>query len=260
MSDKPDGPAYHLHMAAPTIHLSFDQDWAPAWTSLVLRDALAAAGVQATLFVTHPCSSLEHLREDGWELGWHPNYLPGSSHGSSLEEVLDTMASWVPEARGVRAHCLIRGTPYLQAYRELNLIYDASDLRDAETDLKPFVSWTGLVRLPIFFEDDVHLERNLPVRLSALRLSEPGLKVFTFHPVLVALNAADLDSYRALKADLAKRDIPLTHASHEDFAAHRQDACPGMADLLSELLAAHMGGSIRIGSPLHEVAKQALLS
>ena len=67
MSDKPAGPAYHLHMAAPTIHLSFDQDWAPAWTSLALGDALAAAGVNATLFVTHPCSSLERLREDGWE-------------------------------------------------------------------------------------------------------------------------------------------------------------------------------------------------
>ena len=77
------------------------------------------------------------------------------------------MHEWVPEARGVRAHCLIRGTPHLLAYRQRNLIYDASDLHDGEANLKPFLSWTGMVRLPIFFEDDVHLERGHTCSLDA---------------------------------------------------------------------------------------------
>ena len=245
-------------MATPTIHLSFDQDWAPAWASLALKDALAAAGVRGTLFVTHPCPSLDALRENDWELGWHPNYLPGSSHGQNIDDVLETMASWVPDARGVRAHCLIRGTPHLLAYRERQLVYDASDLRDGEANLKPFVSWTNVVRLPIFFEDDVHLERGLPCTLDSLGLRQPGLKIFTFHPILVALNSVSLESYRAMKADLAKQGIALSDARREHIAAYRQDDHPGLADLLSELLAAHTRSSLHIGGTLLEVAKAAL--
>jgi len=242
-------------MSTPTIHLSFDQDWAPAWTSLALKDALHAAGVPGTLFVTHPCESLPALRAAGWELGWHPNYLPSSSHGTGIDEVLDTLHAWVPEARGVRAHCLIRGTPYLSAYSDRGLVYDASDLHDGEPNLTPFLSWTGVVRLPIFFEDDVHLERGLSCNLKTLNLDRPGLKIFTFHPILVALNAADLSGYAALKRDLAQRGLALSEANREDIEAYRQDTRPGMADLLSEILAAHMCSSLRIGSSLIEVAK-----
>ncbi|MDP6945192.1 MAG: formyltransferase family protein, partial [Myxococcota bacterium] len=49
--------------AGEVIHLSFDQDWAPAWATLALTDALAEAGLEGTLFVTHDCPSLTALRE-----------------------------------------------------------------------------------------------------------------------------------------------------------------------------------------------------
>jgi hypothetical protein len=239
-------------MAPPTIHLSFDQDWAPAWSTLALRDALASHGVYGTLFGTHDCTSFDALREAGWELGWHPNFMPGSSHGSSMDEVLDTLHGWLPDARGVRAHCLVRGTPYLQAYRSRSLVYDASDLHDGEADLKPFRSWTGLVRLPIFFEDDVHLERGHPCSMDALNLRRPGLKV------LVALNAADLRGYAALKSDLASRGRSLTEATPEDMARHGQAERPGVGDLMHALLAAHGRSELRIGGSLAEVAQAAL--
>lgn len=219
------------------IYLSFDQDWAPPWATRWLTDTLRDAGLQGTLFVTHPCESLEVLRREGHvELGWHPNFLPGSSHGSTTEEVLDTMARWVPEAVGARAHTLMRGTPLLMAYRARGLRYDAADIFDGRAELSPFESWTGMTRLPIWFEDDVHLERGLECTLEALPLAQQGMKVCTFHPVLVALNAADLDGYQALKHDLARRNIPLTGATREDFAPHRQDERPGVGDLFEALV------------------------
>jgi hypothetical protein len=233
----------------PTIHLSFDQDWAPAWATLKLRDMLRDHGAKATFFVTQDCPSLPALREAGWELGWHPNFLPGSSHGDSLDAVLDTLSGWVPDAKGARAHCLIRGTPYLEAYKARGLSYDAADLHDGEAGLKAFTSWTGLVRLPIFFEDDVHLQRGHEVSVEALGLSRPGLKIFTFHPVLVVLNAADLQSYQALKSDLAAQGTPLPEATEADIAKHAQTARPGMADLLTSLL-----NSCEIGATLAELA------
>ena len=88
--------------------------------------------------------------------------------------------------------------------------------------------------------------------------SRPGLKVFTFHPVLVALNAADLTGYSALKTDLASRGRSLTEATPEDMARHRQDARPGVSDLMQSLLAAHGRSELRIGGSLVEVAQAAL--
>ena len=230
------------------IHLTFDQDWAPAWATEDLARRVTDAGLSATYFVTHDCPSLGTLRQSGaFELGWHPNFLPGSTHGEGLDAVLDHMAAIVPEAQGARAHTLMRGTPILQAYKARGLRYDAADLHDGVAGLEVFQSWTGLARIPIFFEDDVHLERGLSCTLEALDLESAGLKVFTFHPVLLALNACDLKGYGALKSDLAARGVPLTQATRDDLAAHRQTGRPGVEDLFCELIGwladrAHLAG------------------
>ena len=219
------------------IYLSFDQDWAPAWATRALTDRLRAAGLQGTLFVTHSCPSLASIRAAGHvELGWHPNFLPGSSHGATVDQVLDTMANLVPDAVGARAHTLMRGTPLLEAYKARGIRYDAADIFDGRSHLEAFTSWTGVIRLPIWFEDDVHLQRGLPCTLDALALDAPGMKVCTFHPVLVALNAADLQGYATLKADLAARGVPLTEANEADVAPHRERDRPGVEDLFIALV------------------------
>lgn len=219
------------------IYLSFDQDWAPEWATLEMTDALKGAGLEGTLFVTHACPSLSSLRESGHiELGWHPNFLEGSSHGASIEEVLSTMERWVPEARGARAHTLMRGTPILQAYKARGIRYDAADIFDGRLGLEPFQSWTGVWRFPIWFEDDVHLERGLTCELSTLALEGKGMKVCTFHPVLLALNASSLESYRALKSDLSARGIGLSDASRQDFDAHVERDKKGLRDLFHALI------------------------
>jgi hypothetical protein len=219
------------------IHLTFDQDWAPAWATERLAKRVQDAGLQATLFVTHDCPSLAALRSsEAFELGWHPNFLPGSSHGADVESVLDFMAQIVPEAVGARAHTLMRGTPLLEAYKRRGLRYDGADLHDGVANLEVFQSWTGVSRIPIWFEDDVHLQRGLGCELGSLSLDTPGLKVCTFHPVLVALNCADLDSYGALKADLAARGVGLTDATVEDFARFRQSDRLGVGDLFESLV------------------------
>jgi len=238
------------------IYLSFDQDWAPAWATRALADALQRAGLEGTLFVTQGCPSLAAIRAAGhMELGWHPNFLPGSSHGSTVEEVLDTMAGWVPEAVGARAHALMRGTPLLMAYQARGICYDAADIFDGRPGLAPFVSWTGMVRLPIWFEDDVHLQRGLPCSLDALDLDAEGLKICTFHPVLVALNAADLGGYEALKADLASRGVALTDATKADFAPHKERERPGVGDLFQALVSWLEDHPKRRGGRLRDAAQ-----
>lgn len=241
-----------------SLHLSFDQDWAPPWATLDIHQALQGQGLEGTLFVTHACPCLPALRQASGagltELAWHPNYLPGSSHGASTEEVLDTMASLIPEARGVRAHFLVRSTALWGHYAGRGLRYEASDLMDGMVGLRPLRAWNDLVRLPIFWEDDVHAAHGRPFALDSLGLDQPGLKIFDFHPVHLALNTASLDNYQALKERLAQQGTPLTQATREDFEACRNRDTPGAHDLFLALLD-HMAAHPEVrGGPLRTLA------
>jgi hypothetical protein len=241
------------------ICLTFDQDWAPAWATQEVHQAVVESGLSATFFATHACEALADLRREGaFELAWHPNFLPGSTHGADVDAVLDTMRKIVPEGLGVRAHALVRSTPLLIRYGQLGLRYEASDLMDGQARLEPRPAWNGVIRLPIFWEDDVHLLFGRPCGGSdvedLLGLSAPGLKCVNFHPVLIALNADDLVGYEGLKAALAERGAGLDEASPNDVAHFRQRERPGVGDLFARLLAWLARRPERVGGRLIDVA------
>lgn len=241
------------------ICLTFDQDWAPAWATREVHRAVVASGLSATFFATQACEALADLRREGaFELAWHPNFLPGSTHGGDVDAVLETMREIVPEGRGVRAHALVRSTPLLIRYGQLGLRYEASDLMDGQTGLEPRPSWNGVIRLPIYWEDDVHLLFGRPCGgrhvEDLLGLSAPGLKCLNFHPVLIALNADDLAGYEGLKAALAERGARLDEASPEDVARFRQRERPGIGDLFAGLVAWLARRPDRVGGRLIDVA------
>ncbi len=64
--------------------------------------------------------------------------------------------------------------------------------------IRPLRHWTGIVRIPIFLEDDVFFEYwpdELPLAEISRRLFSPGLKVFNFHPTFVGCNAPSRTFY-----------------------------------------------------------------
>jgi len=232
-------------------YLTFDQDWAPDWTVRAVLERLDSASLAGTFFATHQSPVLEELRKsERIELGGHPNFLPGSSHGENIESVVQFVKKLVPEAIGVRAHCLIEGTPQLMAYGKAGIQYDASDLRHGAEGLEPWLSWTGVYRIPIFFEDDVQLQLGLPAELSALNWTGDGLKVFNFHPILIALNAADLSQYVSLKEKLSSEGRRLPDATETDVHMFRQNVRPGIGDLFEALTAVLQRQSTRCGGML----------
>jgi len=219
------------------IVLTSDQDWAPSWATADLLQQWRDAGVAGTFFVTNACESLAGVgRDDEIELAWHPNFMVGSSHGSTPAEVLDTLRELVPNALGARAHYLVRSTALLEEYARQGLLYEASDLMDGQSGLCAIPSWNSVVRVPIYWADDVHAMHGRTFALSSMDMGAPGLKVFAFHPIHVALNTRTLDGYRAFHAAMSATGRPMTEASREEVARFREDG-PGTADLLTELLA-----------------------
>jgi hypothetical protein len=192
-----------------------------------LRAILEGTGVAATFFCTHESPGVRGLLGlPGVEAALHPNFLVPRLPQVVLSELLGLF----PGARGIRNHVLFYHSRLLPLLHRAGLTYFSNDIEFLEPGLAPRDDWSGMLRLPIYFEDDVHLvhfdgaaEIFDP---AVLRLEEPGLKVRSFHPVHVFLNTRDLVAYQEVKARL--RDPTV--------AASARVPGPGTRTLLLALL------------------------
>jgi len=221
------------------IVLTMDIDWAPDWA---IADAVALVrshGLALTAFVTHDSPAIRALADEPRvERALHPNYLPGSSHGATPAAVLVACQAMVPEARGVRAHGLWRGTSYVVEYGRRGLAYEASDLLFLQPGLTGGRYWNGVAQLPGWWEDDVHMLYGRPMTLDDVPLdAAPPLAIFDFHPILIALNSATLDGYNRLKAKLGAEGRGLADASRDEVAAFADSGTVGDRALLDALCA-----------------------
>ena len=81
------------------IHLTFDIDWAPDWIIEEVLTILDLKKVKGTFFITHETPLNREIALRGHNLGIHPNFLPGSSHGKNVFEIIacngsDQIKSW----------------------------------------------------------------------------------------------------------------------------------------------------------------------
>ena len=72
-------------------HLTFDIDWAPDWCLEELLSILDSKKVKATFFCTHKTSINKTIEQSGHNLGIHPNFLPGSSQGKNVSEIINNL-------------------------------------------------------------------------------------------------------------------------------------------------------------------------
>jgi hypothetical protein len=222
----------------PDCVLTLDLDWAPDAAIDEVAELLADRGLPATWFVTHASAAVDRLRgHDGFELGIHPNFLPGSTQGTTPAEVLDHCLMLVPEATSMRSHALVQSTPLLAEVLERTPVeIDASLFLPGARNLEPVhYRWRGrtLIRIPYVWEDDVAIENGGPDPRTLL--DAPGLKVFDFHPVHVFLNSSSMETYRSISAGLP--DV--------DLAPHVEDG-EGVGSVFRALLDQVAGRACRI--------------
>lgn len=195
--------------------VTFDIDWAPDWCIANCVSICSAAGVPMTFFVTHPSPILDELADNPLvELGIHPNFFDGSSHGRTPREVLDYSFDLVPDAVSMRTHGLFQSTYLLEmisGYEQIQT--DVSLYLPFHPNLEASVLHFGqhsrrLVRLPYLWEDDLMSYRDdwnwQPWDF------EDGLKIFDFHPMHIGMNACSMDNYTLLKERLGPRSLNTT--------------------------------------------------
>jgi hypothetical protein len=188
--------------------ITFDIDWAPDWSIALCRDICSKRGVPATFFATHESPLLSELLNDArFEVGIHPNFLPRSSQGATVEDVIAYCMKIVPSARSMRTHGLMQWTGLFQVIQRIapSITFDVSLFLPNHPDLRPFAFYVGddkpIIRVPYFWEDDI---ASVTPAWSWDSDPQPsaGLRIFDFHPIHVALNMVSMRQYRQLKDKL----------------------------------------------------------
>ena len=227
-----------------TAYITMDMDWA---NDGVLADTVTLAeklDLPVCLFVTHDTPMLGKLREHPlFTLGIHPNFLPqlNGQTAKSFRETIEELHALVPEAKVIRCHALADATPILTAARGMGFAADmnlfipfSSGIR-----LQPFTHFSGLKRLPFFYEDDAWTLEPEAASPEAHLLSDVPLKIFNFHPIHLYLNTENMERYNRAK--------PFYHdfEALAPFVNHREGF--GARDFLLRLKDLADGNGIRFG-------------
>jgi hypothetical protein len=222
--------------------MTFDVDWSPDWIIDEVSEIMIRGGVRSTWFVTHASPAIDRLRSrpDLFELGIHPNCLPGSTHGANERQVLRHIKEIVPEAVSMRSHGLYQTSAFLiLAAREFGIRLESNILLPGapglvHSDLR--IDEIVVRRVPFYWSDDLAMRDPQDTWKEASSVeSSAGLKVFAFHPFHVVMNASDYRLYERLKLE---RPLPDWTP---DFIAPYRSRGKGAGTVLQTQVAALTG-------------------
>jgi hypothetical protein len=189
-----------------TFCFTSDFDWASDFCLDDLVGFLSGYDIVPTVFGTHHSETLaRHVAERTAEVGLHPNFLPGSSHGTDEASVIDHVQALFPDAEVFRSHCFVDSTHIARQMLARGIKYDSNLCLYLQPDLVPLRHGTGMVRFPVFWEDDCHweltggdwdLDRYFDCFLT------PGLKIINVHPFPFAANVTSKEHYVRTKSHI----------------------------------------------------------
>ena len=189
------------------VALTFDIDWAPDFVVEQCVNLLLQYSIPTTFFITHPSPLTQCLRQDNqFEVGIHPNFLPYSSHGESILDVMNYMAEIVPEAKVMRTHGLYQSTnlffTIIEHFDKIN--YDVSLFLPNNNFCQPFLFYDEnskkMIRIPFQWEDDVFfLCRVEEKKIEKAIFKNANYQIFNFHPIHVYLNSCSSSQYTVMK-------------------------------------------------------------
>lgn len=174
------------------IILTFDTDWVPEEILKEIILELTKKNIKATVFASNEYKILKNPPKNV-EVAIHPNFDKGG-----FEEQTKSIFEIYPKSIGVRNHSLAFSERLRPIWSDLRLKYASNYAFHLEPNIKPFFIAKDVIEFPVYFMDRFYLEMTEPntnFDLTALKLDQPGLKIFDFHPVHLALNTPTLRFY-----------------------------------------------------------------
>jgi hypothetical protein len=216
--------------------ITLDIDWAPDCAIEYCLDLLDEYKVKATFFVTHKTKMNSEIERRGHLLGIHPNFLPNSTQGNSVKEIIEECLLYAPNAWCIRMHALVQSSPLLHevfgSFKQLKL--DVSLLMHrSEYAHKCLWDFGGVKfeRLLYNWEDDAEFSQQRFSDNDNIFFGD--LTVFDFHPIHVLLNSSNGSEYANLKTLLNGRN--LTDMARSEMSAFRNKS-DGVEDFFRRVL------------------------
>ena len=217
-------------------HLTFDIDWAPDASIAICLDMLERCEVKGTFFATHRTDMNQEIVLRGHELGIHPNFLTGSTHGNNVSSIIETCLEFAPQARYIRTHSLFQSSRLLyqvfQSFPQLTtdlslFMHRASHVQRCEWNF----GGVSFQRVLYNWEDDA--EFHNPDFDHATPAFFGNLTIYDFHPIHVDLNSRDHVPYEKLKESLGSK--PMFQATADELKSCRNPG-PGTCDFLASVV------------------------
>ena len=216
-----------ININAPLFCLTSDVDWASDYAIRELLQLGADLGITPTVFATHSTTALNH----GAEVGIHPNFLPGSSHGTDTRSVIDYMLAAFPQAKAFRSHHFVDSSDISAEMFRRGIRYDSNLCLHMQDDIVPLRTSAGPIRFPVFWEDDVHWSTHpgdWSVEHYIEQFTTPGLKIINVHPFFFAANIPTQEYYEKVRGNV--KSLSAENARDVRFAG------PGVRTFVEALL------------------------
>lgn len=185
----------------PVYCFTSDLDWAPESMIKELMDLFKDTPL--TPFVTHHSRIIEenYRGEKKKYVGVHPNFLPGSTHGDSITQVVTSVMKIWPDTCCFRSHSFFDHYYVGKEFYNWGIEYDSNLCLHLQSNIIPLRHVTGLLRFPVFLQDNHYTLREGVWDISHIEdvIDTPGLKIFNFHPIHIALNTPDMEYYESVK-------------------------------------------------------------
>ena len=243
--EKAAGP--HIWDEQPVFCFTSDIDWASEAVIKRYFKELPLDLLKLTVFVTHKSEVIEReFLAERIQRGIHPNFLPGSSHGNSFREIIDTCMSFAPEATCTRSHRAFDVTDTAHLLRnEYHFKCCSNTITTMTPKITPYWLESKLLQIPVFFEEGSFLYNRLGLSIQPYRkyFTAPGLKVISFHPINMAFNTPEISWMRQIKDSMTREEF--NHID-DDMINRRRNNGRGAFNLVTEIieLAQHLQAPI----------------
>lgn len=237
----------HIWDEQPVFCFTSDIDWASEAVIEHYFQRLPLDLLKLTVFVTHKSDVIEREFLAGrLQRGIHPNFLPGSSHGDTFREVIETCMTFAPEATCTRSHRAFDVTDTAHLLRnEFHFKCCSNTITTLTPRITPYWLESKLLQIPVFFEEGSFLYNKLGLSIQPYRkyFTAPGLKVISFHPINMAFNTPEIAWMRQIKDSLTREEFNHIDA---EMIEQRRNRERGAFDLVTEIidLAQQLGAPI----------------
>lgn len=191
--------------SASTLAVTIDLDWA---TEVAIEETLAflrERRIPATIFTTHRSACIDASLHE-FEVGLHPYFDQDSSHGRTIEAVVQHVMELPHNLPAFRCHRFGISNEVREALCRAGLKISSNVCTDLEI-VAPFYDRFKLLEIPIFLEDGGYLYQRHEMAVDhhlEWALCAPGAKVVLLHPMHFSINTPGFDYMAQIKRSVSR--------------------------------------------------------